>query len=262
MELNPESPGVLYIGSSILAAAAVITFGTGSSSLSPVTKLSILGLIFAFFLIFGIHSSMKLLKILSYGLAALTYLIATWYGLSSFGLGSDTGFVALLLSAAVFAGLGNLITRGDISFNKRKFHAATAVIILLALSVTLFDLTGPQPSYAASLEKQVELVEGEPVRVGQILVQNSFILPRNVEIPRYEACVYTPEKQRADVSIPGRYDLDIVGGGQVEKLDMDVRLYYRSDQEPENLGTFSVEKAEECPNNSSQKKIVITETSR
>lgn len=261
MEFNFESSEILYLGAAFLGTAAIITFGSGTSLLSPVTKLVIMALMFVGFLAFGTHNINNFVKGLSYGLAAVTYLTSTWYLLSKFNLGTDAGFLALLISAAIFAGLGYLITDRGVTVSERRMFAITAVIVLLAMAVTLFDFNGSQPSYVTNLDNQVNITENEEVTVGSLIAQNDFVLPRNIEVPRYEACVYAPEKiETTGINIDKPYDYNVIGGNTVENFDMNIRVYNRSpDEESQDLGTFTVEKADECPQSADQKKVVIVQ---
>lgn len=258
MDLELNQSELLYIGSSILTAGAVISFVTGSSTLSPATKMTIMGLMCGFLLLFGTYTPQKLETLLLYGLAAFTYIVGTLYTVSTFNIGSDGSFLILLISAVVFAGLGQLLTEKRSSLPKNKFMIGAAALVLIGLSITLFDLSGPQPSYSLNLNDQVELTESEPTTVGDLAVQNNFIMPRTVDIPRYEACVYTPERRDAMVNMEDSYSLDMIDGGEVKELELTVRTRTRHDEEPEELGNFTVERAENCPDSSEENRIVVT----
>jgi len=261
MDLDVGKSELLYIGSSILGAISVTIFSTGDSVLSPVTKIAIMGLISGLFLLFGTYTQKKLETMLLYGLGAFTYIVGALYTVTKFDIGSDGSFLILALSAAIFAGLGHLITEGRKTLPRNKLRIGAAVILLLGLSVTLFDLSSPQVNYSTNLESEINLTETRETQVGTLLVQNNFMLPRSTDIPSYEACVYTPDRREASVHVDGEYKLDLIAGGTVEELDLNIRAHPRqSEEEPEELGTFKVERAEDCPESSEQNKIVITET--
>lgn len=260
MDVDIGKSELLYTGSSILTAIAVIIFTTGDSTLSPVTKIGIMGLLSAFFLVFGTYVPKRLETMLLYGLAAFTYIAGALYTVSRFDIGSDGSFLILAASAAVFAGIGHLITQRTeegFALPKNKFMIGAAIILLLGLSLTLFDMNGADVNYSTNLNEEVNLTGSEPVQIGTVVVQNNFILPQNVDLPRYRGCVYTPERREAMINVENEYSLDLISGGDVEELDLTLRTPNRHDEEPEELGTLPVERANECPNTAEQNKIIV-----
>lgn len=258
-----ETSDILYTGSAILTVAGILTFVGGESMLSPVTKMSVMACLFTLFLGVGVFVDRKMHKGLVFGLAAVTYLVGTFYALSKFGFSSDTGFLSLIISAALFTGLGQLITNDRIGIDRDQLKLGFVVLVLLSASVTLFDVTGDQPSYILNLQDEVSLNNTSEADVGNLIIQNNFILPREVDQPNYRACIYPDTDARARVNIDTTYGTELIAGnGAREKsVTLSVRPdYYEEQENPEPLGTFKLETADQCQDSSSERKIVITET--
>lgn len=263
MDLELEKSEILYTGSSILAAISIVIFTAGDSVLSPVSKILILGLLSLFFLLFGTFTEGRLETLLLYGLSVFTYIAAALRGFSLFDIGTDGGFLVMAFSAAFFAGLGYLTTEKDLSISTDRLKIGIAVLVIVSLSLAAFDLAGSEVSYTVSLDEQVEIVEGESAEIGSLTVQNDFLLPRSVDMPTYEACVYKPEKTDGRISIEDEYGFDTIGGHSSEERDMTLRAPFRHDaegDEPEELGNFTLEKADECPDSSDSQKVIVRRT--
>ena len=261
--MNVESSDILYAGSAILTVAAVLTFVSGESVLSPVTKIGILAMIFVLLLRVGVHVERKLHQVITLGLAALTYLAGTVYALSTFGLGSDTGFLAFIISAAVFTGLGYLLTNDKIKVDRRQLKLTCLALVVISLSITLFDITGDRPSYILNVQDEVNFNSSQNVEVGKLIIQNNFLLPREVDQPNYRACIYPDTDASVRVNIDSSYGTELIAGGGIREKPVELSViprYYEEQEEPEPLGTFKLERSDQCPDSSNEKKIVITET--
>lgn len=251
---------ILYLGSAFLTLAAVLTFVSGESALSPVTKIGVMAMIFTLLLGVGVFVERKFHQILAFGLSAITYVVGTAYTLSKFGLGSDTGFLVFIVSAAIFTGLGQLLTRQEIKPDRNQLKLTAVVLLAVCLSITLFDLSGEKPSYNLNVQDEVDLNTSNTVEVGKLIIQNNFLLPREVDQPNYRACLYPDTDVRVRVNVDSSYGTELIAGGGIKEKPVELSVihsYNEEQEEPEPLGTFKIERADQCPDSSDEKKIVI-----
>jgi len=155
-----------------------------------------------------------------------------------------------------------------LDFERRRVLVGIAVVVVLGFALLGFDVTGAQPTQASEFEEEAEiqLLPGESV-VGEVTVENPFALSREAEPQGYGACLYTPGRRRANVRDDSPSNLVLSGGAsRTFELTVGAAAFYNLDSEPEEVyeglrgrETVPVERAEECPEESDEVKLVVVE---
>ena len=266
MDLNIGRVKILYIVGVVLGVAAAFYFGFRLlEDLSPTTTSVVLVLGFFVFLLAGLYVRIEILDTVFYALGAGSYLVFVAYTISTFELGDGGVFVLLAGSSALFVTLGYASSQGMLEIERRNALIGAAVVLVLGLALLGFDVTGEQPTHTTEFEQEAEVppLPGETT-VGEVTVENSFALSRAADVPRYDACLYAPEVRRTRMSYAERTGGLILAGGESRTFELTVGATLFYDRETEELRgglneteTVSVERAEECPSESDEVKIVV-----
>lgn len=256
---------ILYAVGILLGVAAVAYFGFQLfDQVSPVTTAVVIFAGFVCFLLAGIGLDAETLDLVTYALAAGSYLVFVAYVLSRFDPGDGGTFMLLAGSSALFLGLGYLGQRGRLTLERRR--AAVIVLVVLAAAVTLVgvDLVGPQATTSTAFEDSVAVPDRtEQASVGTLTVRNEFVLPRSVDGPTFHACVYGPDFRPARLEFQPPRRSDRLAGGETRSHELRVpgRAFYTANgtlrEGFQGVDAVPVETADECPQTEREPSIVI-----
>ena len=257
-----RSTDVLYALGALLGVVTVLYFSVEIVlSFAPAVKSVVLVLSFVAFFLLAIVAT-RALAVVCYVLAAATYLVFLGYTLVRFAFGTDAIFLSLAASSVLFVGLGYLVRERGFGTSRRRVGTALLVVLVLVAAVSAFDVLGAKPTYTLELDEEADLsTRAYMIPIGTVTAKNDFVLSRTAEPPSYEVCVYTPEKRRAYVQTGNLY------GGSVlldsgESREFKVRMEVPPLPGGPTAGGFDtipVERAAECPETSTEPKIVVVE---
>lgn len=241
MRKGLASSTAFYVLGMIFGLFSILYFGIEVIlEISPAVKSAILFLAsLTFFSGTGLTDS-KWRNIPLYFLASASYLIFVAYTLLRFDFGSAATFLILAGSSTVFLAAGYLVGEKEIQIPEKKAKYLVAAGLILIVGLFLFDISGPQPEVNLELRNSVNLTQGEETGIGTVTASNSFVLPRAVEIPNYEACT---SASRSRISLYTEKEGDTVPGKSSIDMELKARFYG-----PENTTSqaFTVRRTEEC----------------
>lgn len=249
MDFRENISKVFYGVGAFFAALTVLYFGSEYIlEFSPVTKSLLLFAAFVGFLVLGLrlnNEDSKRLSHLSIGLGVISFLSFAVYTAGKFDFSSDQIFFLLLLSALAFTGLGYLFRKQKMEKIVEESGKILLGVAVFAIALSAADYLGEKPVHEASFEDQIEISPGEEVVVGEIEVTNNFVLPRDVEVPSYSACLRHDGTTQERGLINEMPETGMLDGGESFTTD----LRYRSPPPRyENIsGVFEVEEVNECP---------------
>lgn len=256
MEFDIDQSQILYaVGAFLSVASAGYLIGS-QVSLSPLTKSVLLLLSFAGFYLVGQNIEGKEIRIITLGLSGISAVLFVMYTVFRFDIPSSLTLLGLAVSAVLFMVAGYNLDR--IRAYQWPFSSRQAVIgaVFLGLILTGADMATSDLQYNYQWEESVNISDEEDTRIGEVTVSNSFLLPREIERPEYDVCIYTPERRSVYTSVEG--DEGLLWHGKKE-MEITGRTVDRAEHEPVN-GTFSVEKISgDCPMEASERKIMVTE---
>ena len=266
MAFDLDSSHILYGLGAVLGVYTVLYFGLEVIlSLSPATKsIMLVAGSAAFFLGAGYLETEKVSNIL-YGFSGVSYLVFTGYTLLRFDFSSEMTFLFLGGSSALFIFLGYKVSDGGFGFERSDYKKAVTGLVAVAAVLLVFDVLGAQPQHELKVKEKVELETGENV-VGTYTISNSFLLPRDADVRRYSACVYSEDEReiRSFSSVEWEESPKLLYHSDSVKGNLTVRVPQvepRREEEQMNLsGSFEVEQMEECPDSVEGKKVVVAES--
>ena len=128
----------------------------------------------------------------------------------------------------------------------------------------MYDVTGAQPDYKLELKKEITVNESEIV-LGELTVENSFPLSRNIELPDYDGCIAYNQSMRDGIYIR-LGDEKMIAGGESKhyKLEDQIKLRSRGEKKLGDTirdreiitGNYTI-KTGECPERPENKTIYI-----
>lgn len=263
-------PSYIFYGlGSLLGIAAAVYFGKEIIlSLSPTVKSVLLLLGFLLFLAGANYTTTSNSRRALYVFSVTSYLVFLVFTVTKFSFSTNQTFLSLAFSSLLFLLMGYIFRKKGLKINKGQTKLIFSSIGVIFLLLVILDVTGPRPSYQLSLRDEVNISSGgQKVKVGTLGVENDFIFSRNLDLPHYGACVYTPERREVGLLVGGRYGSygKIIGGHEVLELDLQLnppRIVGIGEEKTEDpfkdLGTVPVDMAESCPQTSDTKKVVVT----
>jgi len=96
-----------------------------------------------------------------------------------------------------------------------------------------------------------------------VTVENEFFLPREIDVQRYHACVYTPEFRPAPIEFGSSPGSRLLGGRESITFDVDLPglVFYDDDgnrlEGVRGRETIPVETDSECPERADEPKVVV-----
>jgi len=225
MDLDVNRVKVLYAVGVLLGVAAAFYFAVQLlEDLSPTTTSAVLVLGFVLFVLAGLYAETSALDTVFYALGAGSYLVFVFYALSVFDFSDGGIFLLLAGSSALFIVLGYASNEGMLDAERRTALVGVGVVLLLGVALLGFDVTGEQPTYTAEFDDEIEVpqITGETA-VGEVTVDNPFVLSRTADVPGYQACVYVPERRNVrtvyDESTRGL----VLAGSESRSFELTVR---------------------------------------
>lgn len=263
MRFDVDPAKVLYVVGVVFGIAAVLYFARDIVfDLSITVRALLLLLAFVIFLVAAVGSERTAVVLVSSVLSAAAYLAFLGYTLSRFDVGADGTFLALLVSAALFLGLGYLVRERRISPSPRITRYAVAGVLLVAVLMVGVDVIVSDVGYDVTIEDEGVVDDGGEVVVGTLTVDNQFVLREPIDVPEAFACLFVPGMDEYDMRPqPVQYRVgedrvpDSVPGSSTITARMTVRL---TDEEASAVdGRIPIERADTCPDESENPRIVV-----
>jgi len=246
---------VFYGASAFLGILAIIYFGFEYLiALSPFTISVILFSAFATFLGIGLNRKGNG-SVLAYIFSAASFGVALFYTIGKLGLGSDGIMISLIMSSALFAALGYLITQKKYAPNKKQLKTTAIILAMLVGGLIIYDVASGNISYEYSLNEQTEVSEN--IGVGEVTTFKNSALPYDSDGVTFRGCLYNETGERQRTSLYFQSDANTMKFGEFEntqKIEFDLDMD-RVDIE----GTVPIEEleAESCPENTDESKLIL-----
>lgn len=263
MRFDVDPAKVLYAVGVVFGIAAVLYFARDIVfDLSITVRALLLLLAFVVFLVAAVGSDRTSVVLVSSVLSAAAYLAFLGYTLSRFDVGADGTFLALLVSAALFLGLGYLVRERRIFPSPRTARYAVVGVLLVAVLMVGVDLIVSDVGYDVTIEDEGVVDDGGEVVVGTLTVDNQFVFREPIDVPEAFACLFVPGMDEYEMRPqPIQYRVgedrvpDSVPGGTTITARMTVRL---ADEEASTVdGPIPIERVDACPDESENPRIVV-----
>lgn len=270
MDVDWDAGTVLYAFGAFLGVVTIAYFGRSLIfDLSPTVKALLLLGGAAAGLLTAQYRPRKPFSSAFNVLSVAAYLVFLGYTTLRFAFSTEETFLLLAASSAVFLGLGYLVREREVVLTPERARKVLLALMATAFLLTAFDVLGPQPTYDVALNDTVTVADQpEPrITIGTVTVRNPFPLSRDVNVPRFEGCLYTPERQRLLLELQPPEDIDEgpLPGGATRTYTLRATVPLQRDREetgrghPVVNGTVPVERMDECPATAGTEKIVVTE---
>lgn len=264
MDLDVDPAKVLYVVGVLFGVAAVLYFARDIVfELSITVRALLLLLAFVVLLVAALSAEDDLLVPVFSVLSAAAYLAFLAYALSRFDVGADGTFFALLVSAGLFLALAYLVRERDVSPSRRTAQYAVVATLLVGVAAVGADVAASEVDYEVDVANEGAVDDSGRVVLGTLTVHNRFVFREPIDLPQSFACVAVPGVAEHDVRpTPVAYRIDgergvpdSVPGGAALEVTMTVRL--TPDEVAALDGPIPVERAEECPTESADPRIVV-----
>lgn len=253
-----EAEDIMYGAALAAAFFTVAYFGFNTIlSLSPVTKTFLLVSAAGIFLVAALYTREKLLETGFYINAVFAYAVGVFYSAGKLGF-SPVVMVSLgLTSVALLLFLGHTLSNPRFSPGNRQLRLAGTVLVFMFLLAGAADVMGPQTRQSLSLETAINITGEETVTVGSLVVQNEFVLPRELDIAEYSACFVSPnETEAVPVTI---MNANILQGGEIKRIDIEVDVPDTVSERTLNASeNWTVINNENCDIEALNRTIVVT----
>jgi hypothetical protein len=256
MNFDIDEAKILYGLGALFGIGALLYFARDLVfDLSVTVKSLLLLLGFVAFFAAANATERPTLDTVLYVLSGGAYVVFLGYMTDQYDVGETGIFLTLAASSMLFIGLGYLLRERERRLSLRQARYVLVGVAVLASLLVLIDLLGGGIVYTATLESQVTMGEEPQAVVGTVVAQNEFVAARTVSSPSVDACVYALDRREAHARLeaPDQYRYGgprVLGGG--DEFEMEIKVRY---ERPENTtGTareFAVERAPECPDESS-----------
>lgn len=251
MDMEVNGSKVLYGIGAFLGVLTILYFGRNIIlDLSPTSKSLLLLFSSVGFLATAIWK--QEFENILYLFSGASYLVFLSYTVTRFSFSSEIVFGVLAVSTAVFIGLGYFKSK-DYEIEAGLAKKALIGLLLVSVVLTAVDILGSQPTYELQLEDEISVPGDETV--GAVVVENSFFLSRNVELPRYGVCTGSED---VNVHLSYEESFDILSGGETKEAILENRFSYRSDQEYDET-EYSIQSVGECPSDPEEEVLYIFE---
>lgn len=267
MDVDWDAGTVLYAFGAFLGVVTIAYFGRSLIfDLSPTVKALLLLAGSGAGLLTAQYQPRKPFSSAFNVLAVTAYLVFLAYTTLRFSFSTEETFALLAASSAVFLALGYLVREHGFTLDPGRARKALLVLVAVGVVLTAFDVLGPQPTYDVALNDTVTVETGPQVVLGTVTVENPFLLSRDIDVPRFEGCLYTPERERLfiDTAPTGEVLVGPLPGGATRMYTLEGRVPMErprdadADPVPVVTGTLPVERGEDCPASADTPKIVVT----
>lgn len=263
MRFDVESTKILYVVGVLFGIAAVLYFARDIVfDLSITVRALVLLLAFVVLLVVAIATERSVLVLVSSILSAAAYLAFLSYTLSGFDVGSDGTFLALLISAALFLGLGYLLRERQGSPSLRTAQYVVVAVVLVGAVIIGVDVVASDVEYDVTISDEGVVDDSGAVVIGTLRVDNQFVFREPIDAPAVSACIYGPTTDESEMrplpaqySVAGDYLPDSIPGSATITANITVRLP-EGDTEAVD-GRIPIEKADSCPTESESPRIVV-----
>lgn len=227
MDLDFDDSWFLYGTGALLGVISILYFGLELIfNLSPTVKSAVLISSSAAFLLSGELTDSKLLRNSVNLFSGVTYLSFLIYMVLRFKPSKTSIFGLLAISSVIFTMMGYLRSRKgfEVGYENSK-KLLTGIGVFLAL-ILVFDVTGTQPEYQLELKEEVS-VNNSKIVLGELKVDNSFPLSRNIELPDYDGCLAYNQTMRDGIWI--HFDQEkMIDGGETENYKLKDQVKVRN----------------------------------
>lgn len=263
MNLDIDPAKILYAVGAVFGIAALLYFARDIVfDLSITVRAILLFLVFVLFLFGAVAASQSLVVTVSSVFAAAAYLAFLWYTLSRFDVGADGTFLALLVSAILFMGLGYAIRERGVKPMRAQARYVIVGIVLLGAVFVGADVAASGVTYDVDIADEASIESDGDVAVGTLTVDSDFVFREPIDAPRAYACIYVSGLEEYEFRPqPVQYRVgddrlpDTVPGTGSITASMTVGL---TEDERRNVsGPIGVERAETCPEDSDESRIVV-----
>lgn len=263
MNLDVDPAKVLYALGVLFGVAAVLYFARDIVfELSITVRALLLLLAFVVLLVAALVADGTAAVLGSSLLSAAAYLAFVTYTITRFDLGADGTFFALLVSAALFLGLGYLVRERGLAPSRRTAGYVTLAVVLVGVALVGADVAASEVEYDATLDDEVDAAGAGEVDLGTLTVENRFVFREPIDPPRAFACAYAPGTDNL-TAFPGPVDYrvgedwlpDSVPGSGTIVADM--RIYLREEYVAAVDGPVPIVEAETCPAEAEEPQIVV-----
>lgn len=259
MKLQIDESRMLYGLGAFLGVLTILYFGQQLIlDLSPAIKSFILLSSTVSFLAAAEYVRPGVLRTAFYIFSGFAYLSFLLYIFTRFSFTSEQTFLVLAVSSASFIVLGYLKGQRDLQMDDELAWKMVAVMVSLVAVAILFDVTGSQPDYSLELEDSVEVIEGREIVFGQMIVENDFILSRNLESVSYTGCLFREGENERGVFL-GPDMPRLIGGGETLRFNLTDTFRSRPDENTTLNGNYSVARGR-CPIDPEPNTIYIRES--
>lgn len=278
MVRNIDGTTILYGIGAVLGIAAVLYFGQEVLlSLSPTIKSGLLFLAFSVFLIAGIHLGKNTINTALVVLSVGTYIVFLGYTIFRFRPSTNTIFLALAASSALFIGIAYAVNERELTLTQDQVKYIIGGGLILAALLITGDVLGPQASTTTEFADTVNLSSATDGRItiGTVQSDNPFIFSRTVDYPRYRACLVTSnatKRLESHANIDSRQKT-LLSGWETATYNITARFPVAASapDQPSHpdlpsisaneLETVPVIQAEECPDTRDEPALIVTEQS-
>lgn len=236
MDFNFRPEKILSLTGYLIAFTGIIYFlFTYVPQLTTGTKAVLLFSLFVFFLLLslGVPKEKKIRTLLSLLTASISYLLFLGYLLTNLSLEQNQVFMLIMLSSGLLIGISYLLKTDRLDISRDTAKKAIIALSVLVVALLAYDIA-VNPETSIQTFDDIQVSQGEYLKVADITATNNFIFPEEVEEPYYEACV-----PGLNSDVESRYQLGTVDGLDTEKYSFEVRF--------DDFGDFNVEKTDSCP---------------
>lgn len=263
MDLEIDPAKLLYAVGVLFGVAAVVYFARDLVfELSITVRALLLLLAFVVLLAAALVVARKTFVFVFAVLSATAYLAFIAYTLSRFDVGANGTFLALLVSAGLFLGLGYLVREREVKPSSTTARYIAVAVVVIAAALVGADAAASEVTYEVSIEDEATVDDRGGVVLGTGTVENRFVFREPIDPPQVLACIYIPAVEEYDMRPqPVRYSVggdsvpDSIGGADTMSVTLSARL---NEEETATLdGPIPVERAESCPDPADEPRIVV-----
>lgn len=179
---------IFYGLSAFLGVLAIFYFGFEYLvSLSPFTISVILFAMFAGFLVSGLAVKQNS-RSLAFLFSAGSYLVGLLYTMGRFSFNSDQILVSLIVSSAVFAAAGYVITNRLLEPDRKQVLYFLVSLFLIVGGLIVYDTVSGDVSYSYDIVDEAELTE--TMEIGEVVTEKDSFLPYYNEQFTLNGCFY------------------------------------------------------------------------
>lgn len=236
-----ENPDRILTGFGVLLAAiSVLYFGRETIlDLSPLVKSFLLVAASTVFILSSFYIKESGPKVLTYILSTTSYLTFLIYFIGRMSPSSETIFLLLGLSGALFIFAGRKIGKTD--YKKSDLKKAIIGIVIIVAAVVALDTVASEPVQTVQFDNSVEVGEA-PVNIGFVRINNDYLLPQVYSVDDLDVCRDQREFRLRPVDFSERDG--VISGSSSKNIQYEISRISR--EEDISTQSFQVEIVDEC----------------